>query len=289
MNHQIGMRIPPKLGALGMEKLAEWAKGAGLDVVDVPYYNQEVKSILETHDLQVGSIDGVGVGNLLSVDEGKRSEAVAAIKNQMTEIAQLGGKTVFICLVPEDNTLPRDKTFGIWKETFPDIVKHAEKEDVYFAMEGWPGPAPYFPTIGCTPEMLRAMFEVIPSKHFGINYDPSHLVRLGIDYLRFLSEFGAKVNYCHGKDTEILTDDLYEIGTLTATFGHKYNFSDGAWRYTIPGHGEVDWGKVAIRLDGIGYTGPISIELEDHRYWGTLELEQQGIIKAKQHLESYFK
>ena len=168
-------------------------------------------------------------------------------------------------------------------------MKHAEQEGVYFALEGWPGPAPHYPTIGCTPEMLRAMFEVIPSKHFGLNYDPSHLVRLGIDYLRFLTEFGDKVNYCHGKDTEILTDDLYETGILPATFETKYGFSEGSWRYTIPGHGAVEWEKVAIRLDGIGYHGPISIELEDHRYWGTLEKEQQGIIKAKEHLKNIFK
>ena len=130
---------------------------------------------------------------------------------------------------------------------------------------------------------------IIPSRHFGLNYDPSHLVRLGIDYLRFLTEFGDKVNYCHGKDTEILTDDLYETGILPATFGTKYDFSEGSWRYTIPGHGAVEWDKVAVRLDGIGYQGPISIELEDHRYWGTLEKEQQGIIKAKEHLEMIFK
>ncbi len=292
MIHKIGMRIPPKMGAQGMENLAQWAKQAGLDVIDVPYYNEEVKEILEGAGLEVGSIDGVGaVGltNLLSEDEIKRSEAVNALKQQLSDISKIGGKTVFICLAPEDLTLSRDKSFGIWKETFPEIVNHAEQEGVYFALEGWPGPAPYYPSIGCTPEMLRAMFEHIPSRHFGLNYDPSHLVRLGIDYLRFLTEFGDKVNYCHGKDTEILTDDLYETGILPATFGTKYDFSEGSWRYTIPGHGAVEWDKVAVRLDGIGYHGPISIELEDHRYWGTLEKEQQGIIKAKEHLEMIFK
>ncbi|MBS4200515.1 sugar phosphate isomerase/epimerase [Bacillus sp. FJAT-49732] len=292
MAFQIGMRIPPKLGALGMEKLADWAKSAGIDVIDVPYYNEEVKSTLESAGLEVGSIDGVGaVGltNLLSADEKVRGEAVDALKNQISEISQIGGKTVFICLGPTDVTQSRSKSFDIWKETFPEIVKHAEQAGVYFALEGWPGPAPHYPTIGCTPEMLRAMFEVIPSKHFGLNYDPSHLVRLGVDYLRFLTEFGDKVNYCHGKDTEILTDELYNVGILPATFGAKYGFSEGSWRYTIPGHGAVEWEKVAVRLDKLGYNGPISIELEDHRYWGTLEKEQQGIIKAKENLERIFK
>jgi sugar phosphate isomerase/epimerase len=292
LNKKIGMRISPKIGAGGIESVASWASSIGLDVIDVPYYNQEVKKALDKEGLEVGSIDGVGaVGQtkLLSVNENSRSEAVEALKNQMTEVSQLGGKVMFMCLVPDDITMSRQNAFEIWKETFPSIVKHAEQQNLYIALEGWPGPAPYYPTLGCTPEMLRAMFNVIPSKHFGINYDPSHLVRLGIDHLRVLSEFGERINYCHGKDTEILHDELYECGVIQATFGSKYDFSEGSWRYTIPGQGDVDWGKVAVRLEKIGYTGPISIELEDHRYWGSLEAERQGIIKAKEHLAIYFK
>jgi sugar phosphate isomerase/epimerase len=292
MNKKIGMRIPPNIGAGGMESVASWASSIGINVIDVPYYNEEVKAIFEANGLEVGSIDGVGaVGQtkLLSKDEETRVEAVEALKNQMTEISRLGGKVMFMCLVPEDITMSRKEAFEIWKDTFPSIVNHAEEEGIYIALEGWPGPAPYYPTLGCTPEMLRAMFNVIPSKHFGINYDPSHLVRLGIDHLRMLSEFGDRVNYCHGKDTEILLDEQYECGVIQATFGPKYDFSEGPWRYTIPGQGDVNWGKVAVRLEKIGYTGPISIELEDHRYWGSLEKEQQGIQKAKEHLEIYFK
>lgn len=292
MNRKIGMRISPKIGAEGMESVARFAASIGLDVIDVPVYNQEVKAVLENAGLEVGSIDGVGaVGRtkLLSEDEKSREEAVNALKTQMTEISQLGGKVMFMCLVPDDITMPRKKAFEIWKETFPAIVKHAEQENIYIALEGWPGPAPYYPTLGCTPEMLRAMFNVIPSRHFGINYDPSHLVRLGIDHLRVLSEFGDRINYCHGKDTEILHDEQYECGNITATFGANYDFSEGPWRYTIPGQGDVDWAKVAVRLEKVGYQGPISIELEDHRYWGSLEKEQQGIIKAKEHLAIYFK
>lgn len=292
MNRKIGMRISPKIGGEGMESVARFAASIGLDVIDVPVYNQEVKVVLENAGLEVGSIDGVGaVGRtkLLSEDLKSREEAVNALKTQMTEISQLGGRVMFMCLVPDDITMPRKKAFEIWKETFPAIVKHAEQENIYIALEGWPGPAPYYPTLGCTPEMLRAMFNEIPSKHFGINYDPSHLVRLGIDHLRVLSEFGDRINYCHGKDTEILHDEQYECGNIAATFGANYDFSEGPWRYTIPGQGDVDWAKVAVRLEKVGYQGPISIELEDHRFWGSLEKEQQGINKAKEHLTIYFK
>ncbi|MFC4598457.1 sugar phosphate isomerase/epimerase family protein [Cohnella hongkongensis] len=289
MNLSIGMRIPPQIGKEGIGAVAAWAAQAGLDTLDVPELTPEVKEACERAGIGIGSVDARQVSSLLSRDEARRADAAASLKKQMDEMAALGGTVMFMCLVPEDAALPRAEGFAIWKEMFPDLVAHAERRGVYIAIEGWPGPAPHYPTLGCTPEMWRAMFEAIPSKHFGLNYDPSHLVRLGIDYVRALSEFGERVNHCHGKDTEILHDELYECGTLPATFGAKYGFSEGSWRYTIPGHGEVDWGKVAVRLERAGYRGAIGIELEDHRYWGTAEAERQGIVKAAAHLAKYFK
>nr|WP_265415901.1 sugar phosphate isomerase/epimerase [Paenibacillus albus] len=286
---QIGTRIPPKIGAQGLESTAAWAASVGLDTLDVPRLNSEVKQILDAAGLGIGSVDAHGTGALLSRDDARREAAAVSVKQQMTEMAANGGKVMFMCLVPEDHTTPRSESFALFKDSFPDVIRHAEQQGIYVAIEGWPGPAPHYPTIGCTPEMWRAMFEAIPSKHFGLNYDPSHMVRLGIDHLRALSEFGERVNHVHGKDTEILTDELYECGVLEATFGAKYGFSEGSWRYTIPGHGAVEWSKVAVRLDRLGYQGAIGIELEDHRFWGTIEKEQEGVIKAKEHLALYFK
>lgn len=286
MSFRIGMRIPPKIGAEGIEQTALWAAEAGLDVLDVPYLNQEVLQACTRAGIGIGSVDAAGTAQLLSKDEQRRENGLKAVTGQMDTMKELGASVLFMCLVPEDRRQSRSDTFAIWKETFPEVVRHAEQTGVYIAIEGWPGPAPEYPTIGCTPEMWRAMFEAIPSKHFGLNYDPSHLVRLGIDYIRALSEFGERVNHCHGKDTEILTDELYETGVLPATFGAKFGFSEGSWRYTIPGDGEVDWTKVAIRLERLGYKGAFSIELEDHRYWGTLEKERRGIMKSAQFLRS---
>ncbi|REE81246.1 sugar phosphate isomerase/epimerase [Paenibacillus taihuensis] len=289
MNTRIGMRIPPRIGSGGIQKTAAWAAEAGLDVLDVSELTAEVKEACSAAGIGIGSVDARYTAQLLSQDEAKREQALELTKKQISGIAELGGKVLFMCLVPEDHTLPRNEGFAIWKDSFPEVVKHAEQNGVYIAIEGWPGPAPHYPTLGCTPEMWRAMFEAIPSKYFGLNYDPSHLVRLGIDYLRALTEFGERINHAHGKDTEILSDELYECGVLPATFGAKYGFSEGSWRYTIPGHGAVEWSKVAVRLDRLGYQGAVSIELEDHRYWGTIEAEQHGILKAAHHLKQFFK
>lgn len=286
MHYDIGMRIPPNIGNEGIEQVAQWAKGIGLDVLDVPRLTPEVKQAIDQAGLKIGTVD-VG-GRFISAHEKTREQAIKHLKEEMETIANLGGKVLFMVLIPEDHSLPRSEAFSLWRESFPEIVSFAEEKNLYIAIEGWPGPQPYYPTLGCTPETLRAMFEAIPSKHFGMTYDPSHLVRLGIDYIRVLVEFGDRIHHCHGKDTEILHEDLYEYGTLPPTFSTKYAHSEGYWRYTIPGLGAIDWGKVATRLDQMGYQGPISIELEDHRYWHTAEREKEGIRKALEHLRLYF-
>ncbi|RKN86854.1 sugar phosphate isomerase/epimerase family protein [Paenibacillus ginsengarvi] len=289
MGWKIGTRIPRQLNEQGLEYTAKWAAGIGLDVLDVGSLTEETRPTLERHGLQIGSVDAQGVRYLLCKDDAKREAAVTSLKEQIDAIAAAGASVMFMCLVPDDRSQPRKETFAIWKDAFPEVVRRAEEKGVYIAIEGWPGPGPEFPTIGCTPEMWRVMFEAVPSKHFGLNYDPSHLVWLGIDYLRVLSEFGERVNHCHGKDTEMLDEERYESGIISPTFGTKFGFSGGFWRYTIPGHGAVAWEQVAARLDRLGYTGAICIELEDHRFRGTLEKEQEGIRKGFEHLAGYFK
>lgn len=290
MNWKIGMRVPRKIGEQGFDNTALWAASVGLEVLDVggPHL-AEMKETCDRYGLAIGSVDADLVGHLLSVDDSKRENALVSVKKQMDDMNSVGASIMFMCLVPDDRKMPRRETFAIWKDTFPEVVRYAEQKGVYIAIEGWPGPGPELPTIGCTPEMWRAMFEAIPSKHFGLNYDPSHLVWLRIDYLRALSEFGERVNHCHGKDTEILYEELYESGVIAPTFGSKYHDCGGSWRYTIPGHGIVEWDKIAVRLDRFGYQGSICIELEDHRFRGTAENEQQGIVKAYEHLARYFK
>ena len=136
----------------------------------------------------------------------------------------------------------------MFKQVYPEIVKEAEAHEVFLAIEPWPGPAPAYPNLGCTPETLRAVFEVVPSPNLGICYDPSHFARIGVDYKRLLMEFGSRVRHVHAKDTELLADGLYEFGCLGQSFGQRYGYGEGWWRYCIPGWGVVDWKWVIARL-----------------------------------------
>jgi sugar phosphate isomerase/epimerase len=267
-----------------------WMKDAGFQAVDVPDLTPEVKRTAEEAGLSIGSFDVAQVSALFSRDEGKSAAALESVRGQMARSAELGGKVCFMCLKPEDNAMPRKETFARFKEIFPVLAADAERLGVKIVFEGWPGPAPHYPTLGCTPEVLRAMFEAVPSPALGVNYDPSHLIRLGIDYLRFLREFADRVGHVHAKDCVVLSENVYLYGRhQAAAFGHQVKFSEGPWRYTIPGEGEADWAAIAAELDFAGYEGAVSVELEDHRYHGSVENCRRGLIRTLNHLVPLFR
>jgi len=149
-------------------------------------------------------------------------------------------------------------------------------------VEGWPGPG----ALCCTPEGFREFFKACPSKALGVNYDPSHLIRMGIDPLRFLREFASRVFHVHGKDTELLPEGLYEFGnTQPPTFAKEIAFGSRHWRYTIPGHGIMSWTEALGILKESGYAGCVSIELEDANFNGSEQSEKLGLTLGRDFLK----
>jgi len=288
MSIPIGMLIPPKLNAQGIAAVASWAKALGLGALDLPVDFAGPADACRAQGLRVGAVWGAGQGGLISPDDGQRDQALARLQAQIKAMPGAGAQTLFLCLVPEAHGQSIADSLAIYRETFPAIAGECERAGVRVVFEGWPGPAPHYPTLGCTPETWRAMFGAVPSAALGLNYDPSNLVRLGIDYLRVLDEFKERIYHCHGKDTARLPEAQYAYGHFPPALDRPPSFSGGAWRYCVPGDGVVDWSQVAYALDQAGYAGCISIELEDARYWGSLENEQAGIAKAYRHLAQNF-
>lgn len=285
---KIGVVTGPLVMKQDFEGMCRWLADNGFDAVDMRSISAEEKATIEGAGLQVGTFNAPSLGKTLTADADARAQAVAALKDELKQAADLGLKTLFACFVPADKQAPRAATFEIWKTFWPDVAAVCEANGLCIAMEPWPGPAPAYPTIGCTPEMWRAMFEACPSEAFGLCYDPSHMARLGIDYLRVLREFGSRVHHVHGKDTAISEEDLYLQGSLPQTFGGpRFKCSEGWWRYCIPGDGVVDWRAIVVELTALGKTDLcFSIELEDGCYMDDTAGNQAGLLAAKAHLES---
>ncbi len=284
---KIGLRIPGRARDLAFEEFCAWCAATGFQAVDVGRVTPEIAQAIRGAGLEVGTADLPGTGDLMSADAAKRETGVQAAAEAIRQAAAQGVGTMFCVFVPPDGARGRAANFETWKETFPAVLKVAEEQNVRLAMEGWPGGPPHYPALGCTPEMWRAMFREFPSPRFGLNYDPSHLVRIGVDYLRALVEFGDKIFHAHGKDTELDAEALYLHGNLGPTFSRARAFGEDWWRYTIPGDGLVDWSKVVARLHEAGFNGIVSVELEDARYHQTWELESEGLKRSRDYLARF--
>ncbi len=258
-----------------LAELLAWAQTQGLAVIDLGRDgDQTLKPALEA-GLRVGSVDLRLWQEMLSPDKGKRAEAVAQNGDYIRACAAHGPRNHFLAMLPEKPELPRQENFGYMVESFNELAPILEEHQARIVIEGWPGPG----ALCCTPEGYRAFFKECPSPSMGINYDPSHLIRMGIDHIRFLQEFAGRVYHMHGKDTELLPENLYEYGSeQPATFAQPFDFGSLHWRYTIPGHGVTRWAEAFRILEAHQYTGCISIELEDANFNNVTETEQLGIL-----------
>jgi sugar phosphate isomerase/epimerase len=193
----------------------------------------------------------------------------------------------FVGARPDKSPTENMKEIG---EVFRGIVKYAEDKGVRLMiencpMENWqrfglPGNFAY------SPELWEALFNEVPSANFGLNFDPSHLYWLGIDYLQCIKDFGKKIFHAHAKDTEILPSGKNRFGV----FGRQLDpipWKSGWWRYRMPGAGEIDWQKLVSTLQEAGYDFVLSIEHEDPVWEGSEEKVKTGLSLGQKHLSQF--
>jgi len=165
-----------------------------------------------------------------------------------------------------NNDLTIEENLPLFKEVFSPMVEKAEKLGLTIMIEGctmFDYRRMKLGNIAYGPEIWREMFSLIPSDHLALEYDPSHLVGLMIDYIKPIHEFGKKIVHVHAKDAEIRGDSLADYGVYGKQVGDKMGYSNGYCFARCPGWGDVDWAKVVTALVEQKYTGNIDIELED--------------------------
>lgn len=199
----------------------------------------------------------------------RRQEGVIdlAAKWGVSKVATFAGR---------DQTLDLDGNLRAFGEFWGLLAKRAEDKGIQICFENCPMFDPRSLrsiNIATSPAIWERMFNEVDSPALGLQFDPSHLYWLQIDYLAALREFAPKVGLVHAKDTEILPDALARIGIL----------GRGWWRYRLPGLGAVDWKAFVAALREIGYRGDVAIEHEDPLYEG--EKAPEGLLLARANLE----
>ena len=283
--YPIGLRLTGTLMKQPLAETAQWALEQGFGCVDIPAAPAEDAAKWAATGLSVGTMDLFGSEwtGMLSANTDTRKQTVKLAIDSMRVMASAGVKIAFGVMLAEDTSLPRKETFGYMVESYGQLRPVLAETGVRLAIEGWPGCNAHC----CNPESYRAFLKEMNSPHFGINFDPSHLIRMGITPLKFLKEFAPLVVHVHGKDTYIDVDRLYEIGhEQAAVFAEHFAWGGATWRYTIPGKGRSSWTELLQELVAVDYRGYVSIELEDADYNGTLEGERRGFKAARDFLQA---
>jgi sugar phosphate isomerase/epimerase len=280
----IGLRRGWSAWQKDLPAFLDFCKQADLAFVDV---GADLDAVKQTRaaGLGIGTVDLPLWKNLIAPDASVRADAVKKAAEFVQQAAELGVQHFFTVMLPLDPARPRSENFNYMTESYAALAPALEAHHADIVSEGYPGAG----ALCCTPETLREFFRQIPSPAMAFNYDPSHLIRMNIDPIRFLQEFAPRVKHAHAKDCAPLPENLYTYGTeQPPTFplpNHPGQtappgFAGATWRYTIPGHGQTDWPRALQLLKTAGYQGGLSIELEDTNYNGTEEGEKRGILEG---------
>jgi sugar phosphate isomerase/epimerase len=262
-------------------ELVRWAVEHGYEAIDVPDKPANAVEIVREAGLEPGATGGLPP--LIVADPQKRKENVAQAIQRLDDVARQGMRIVMLGhgkVVDASD----EENFEYARLGYTPVAERAEKLGLKLAIEHYPN---YGRNLAISPATWRRLFALVPVPSLGLCIDPSHLVFLGIDYLRAVREFGSRIHYAHAKDTEIIPEGLYQLGILAGPqFGRKPVGQPGWWRYTLPGYGQVHWGAYVGALLDIGYDGILAVEHEDD-LWGwrdNPERAKQGLVVAQKYL-----
>ena len=268
-----------------------WPKGkaarryAGVTHIDVTNLNK--KEIAHINQLQTKygiKISALGYyPNPLVSDAKSRKVYVTHIKKVIKAAAALkiGRMNTFI---GRDHTKSVDDNWPMFMKIWPAIIKYAEQQKVRVGIENcpmiftndeWPGGK----NLGTTPEIWDRMYKAIPSRYFGLNYDPSHMIWQQMDYLTPMRNYANKLFHIHAKDVRIDKHLLDRKGIMAPP---------NEWHTPkLPGLGEVDWGKFFSILSSTGYDGPVCVEVEDRAYEGSRKKRISALQQSYSYLKQY--
>src|SRR5688572_14981341 len=250
---------------------------AALTDVDV----ERVHALLKQHAIGISALGYYP--NPLVADEREADTYITHLKHVISAAQKLG-VTQVNTFVGRDHTRSLADNWKLFDERWPAIVRHAETCGVRIGIENcamlftgdeWPGGK----NLATSPKIWRTMFEKIPSRNFGLNYDPSHLVWQMMDPVKPIYEFAELIFYVHVKDARVYRYKLDDVCVLATPL--EYHAPK------LPGLGDVNWSAFFAALTDVRYTGPVCIEAEDRAYEGSLADRKSALMQSKRFLENF--
>lgn len=281
-------------GDLSFEEVLQFAAGEGFDCVEVMCWPpggpdrkyggvchidcseftqamaDDIRAQIDKHGVAISALGYYSIP--LSANEEQARVAVEHLHKVIDAAPMLGLQNVN-SFIGANQHLSLEENFAKFEQVWPPIVHHAEERGVYLGIENCPmlfkDTWPQGLNIARTPAVWRRMFESIPSDHFGLNYDPSHLRMQLMDPIAPIREFGPKIFHAHAKDMRIDWHRLNDVGSLVPPMERA--------TAKIPGLGDIAWGLFIGALTDAGYHGPVCIEVEDEAFTENLDMRKQSL------------
>ena len=244
-------------------------------------YAEHVKNYAKERGIQISAL--TFFANALDPDPARAESVRQHLKNMILAAARLdiGMISTFI---GRDQFKTVEDNLETMTEVWTPLLKLAEENHVRVAIENcpmlfgtyqWPGGM----NLMSTPAVWRKVFQLLPSKALGLNYDPSHFIWQMIDYVKPIYEFKDRIFQVHMKDVRLYRDRLEDVGIMA--YPVQYMTAK------LPGLGDVDFGRYISALNDIGYNGCACIEVEDEAYQGSLEDIKRSIRISTRYLRNY--
>jgi sugar phosphate isomerase/epimerase len=163
------------------------------------------------------------------------------------------------------------------ERVFPPLIERAGERGVKLIiencpMEGW-HPDGYPGNLAYSPELWEWMF----SLGLYLNYDPSHLMWMGIDPAAVIKPYVDRIPHAQAKDIQLFPEQRNRYGWPGKAVDRPDPWDVGWWRYRVPGLGQVDWVRVVDALYEGGSTAVLSVEHEDPVWGGTEDRIEKGL------------
>lgn len=258
---------------------------AGVTHIDVnDLSDQRVKEIKYALREANVSISALGYyPNPLDPDPSRSEFYIEHIKQVIKGAARLGVPvvTTFIGRNPAKSIKENLATFA---DVWPAIVKVAEEYNIKIAIENcpmfftddeWPGGK----NLAISPAVWERMFEIIPNRNFGLNYDPSHMIWQMMDEIKPIYSFAERLHHIHLKDAKVYKEKLDRVGIM----GNPLEYHSPK----LPGLGDVNWRGFFAALTDVRYRGPVVIEVEDKAYERDVQDISTAILTSRNYLKQF--
>jgi len=290
------------LPGLSLDDIAPWAAAHGYDALEVAAWPAggdrsftashvdaanlggeeagRIRALFDRHRLELSSLGYYD--NPLHPDPAVRTATHRHLEACIDAAAALGCPTVGT-FIGRDPGRTVAENLSDAEAVFAPLVERAGERGVTLIiencpMEGW-HPDGYPGNLAYSPELWEWMF----SLGLQLNFDPSHLLWLGIDPVEAVRPYLDRIPHAQAMDVETDPRRRNRYGVFGKAV-REDPWDVGWWRYRVPGLGEVDWRRLVDAMYEGGFDGALSVEHEDPVWGGDEDRVKAGLEIAQRTL-----